>query len=147
MRIRYGIGYSRFIRLIPQMEFKTYVTNDVLYDSVNIISGNSQSCERLRMFRRCYCYLQLANVLQKYSSVGFSYLVCRKLPTNKTVFTSQMQKWALPFIVLFSVLFLFYNYIYDPLIDFRPYKTGVNLPEQMTVDESKLSVMEHIFIY
>ena len=65
----------------------------------------------------------------------------------KPFFTSRMQKWALSFIVLFSVLFLLYNYIYDPLIDFRPYKIGANLPEQMTVDESKLPVMEHIFIY
>lgn len=65
----------------------------------------------------------------------------------KPFFTSRMQKWALSFIVLFSVLFLLYNYIYEPLIDFRPYKIGANLPEQMTVDESKLPVMEHIFIY
>lgn len=65
----------------------------------------------------------------------------------KPFFTDKMQKWGLGFITLFSLLFLFYNYIYDPLIDFRPYKRGVNLPQQMTVDESKLPVMENIFIY
>lgn len=65
----------------------------------------------------------------------------------KPFFTDRMQKWGLGFITLFSLLFLFYNYIYDPLIDFRPYKRGVNLPQQMTVDESKLPVMENIFIY
>ena len=65
----------------------------------------------------------------------------------KPFFTGKMQKFALSFIVIFSVLFLSYNYIYDPLIDFRPYKVGANLPQQMTVEESKRPVVENVFIY
>lgn len=65
----------------------------------------------------------------------------------KPFLLSKMYVYALSFIIVFSTIFLFYNYIYDPIIDFRPYKVGTNIPEQMMVSEDKLPVTENVFIY
>lgn len=49
--------------------------------------------------------------------------------------------------VFFSLSFCLYNYMFEPIIDFRPYKPGANIPQLMTIDESKAPVYENILIY
>ncbi len=60
-------------------------------------------------------------------------------------------KWkehvAALFVVLFGVAFALYNIYQLPVLDFRPYKIGANIPEQMFVDPEKADVMETVFIY
>jgi len=52
--------------------------------------------------------------------------------------------WAYAFIVGYA----FYNYSNLPMIDFRPYKTGANIPKLMTVPENAESdVYETVLIY
>ncbi|GLB49443.1 BT_3928 family protein [Neptunitalea lumnitzerae] len=63
------------------------------------------------------------------------------------LFKPKKQVIALGWTVLYGVLFLFYNLYADPLLDFRPYKQGGNLPALMTVDPDKQPVTELTFIY
>lgn len=65
----------------------------------------------------------------------------------KPFFNNRMHRYVLSFIVLFAILFLFYNYRYDPIIDFRPYKIGINIPQQMIVSDDKRPIVENVFIY
>ncbi len=46
-----------------------------------------------------------------------------------------------------SLLFCLYNFVWDiPVVDFRPYAVGKNIPEQMTVPDSLKEVKAYIFI-
>lgn len=49
--------------------------------------------------------------------------------------------------VVGGVLFSLHNTYRLPVIDFRPYKVGANIPAQMYVDPQKADVMETVFIY
>lgn len=50
--------------------------------------------------------------------------------------------------VLFFTWFCFSNFYFDiPIMDFRPYKAGKNIPAQMTVPEDKKPVIEFVFVY
>lgn len=51
------------------------------------------------------------------------------------------------FVVGFAFTFTLYNYYIEPILDFRPYKIGANLPELMKVEEGKGDVYENVFIY
>lgn len=77
----------------------------------------------------------------------FAVFLALKYQYISPFYTHKIQKYALAFSIVFSILFLCYNYIYDPIIDFRPYKVGVNIPQQMVVSEDKLPVTENIFVY
>ncbi|MCE5204708.1 MAG: DoxX family protein [Porphyromonadaceae bacterium] len=60
------------------------------------------------------------------------------------------KKAALPVAIatlLLGVLFALYNVYRLPVIDFRPYKVGANIPLQMYVDPEKADLYETIFIY
>lgn len=50
-------------------------------------------------------------------------------------------------VVFFGTVFSVYSYYSEPIIDFRPYKIGANLPELMNVEEGKGDVYENVFIY
>ncbi len=59
-------------------------------------------------------------------------------------------KSALPvviFTVVFGFLFSLYNLFYYPIMDFRPYHVGANIPEQMHADPEKGDLLETVFIY
>ncbi|RNC63477.1 BT_3928 family protein [Proteiniphilum sp. X52] len=49
--------------------------------------------------------------------------------------------------LLLGVLFSLHNIYRLPVIDFRPYKIGSNIPRQMFVDPEKADVLETVFIY
>lgn len=49
--------------------------------------------------------------------------------------------------LLFGVLFSLHNVYRLPVFDFRPYKIGANIPQQMFVDPEKADVLETVFIY
>ncbi|MDR1810376.1 MAG: DoxX family protein [Prevotella sp.] len=51
------------------------------------------------------------------------------------------------FTVAFGILYSLANCFFEPAFDFRPYKTGANLPKLITVDEKNADVYENIFIY
>ncbi len=61
--------------------------------------------------------------------------------------SAKSKNFVLGFVFLFSLLFCLYNILYLPIMDFRPYKVGVNIPEQMQDDLSKGDVYENIYIY
>ena len=62
-------------------------------------------------------------------------------------FSSKTKNIVLGFLLLFSILFCLYNILYLPIMDFRPYRVGVNIPEQMEVDLNNGDVYENIYIY
>lgn len=62
-------------------------------------------------------------------------------------FTGKTYWLAFLYIIIFISLFVFRNYIYDPLFDFRPYKIGANIPALMQVEDGKGRQEENLFIY
>lgn len=64
----------------------------------------------------------------------------------KPLFTNK-KGLVVGFVFLFSLLFCLYNILYLPVMDFRPYKVGVNIAEQMESDLSNGDVYENIYIY
>lgn len=65
----------------------------------------------------------------------------------KPLFTNKSKGLVVGFVFLFSLLFCLYNILYLPIMDFRPYKVGVNIAEQMENDVSNGDVYENIYIY
>ena len=63
------------------------------------------------------------------------------------LFSKRTKNYVLAFVFLFSLLFCLYNILYLPVMDFRPYKVGVNIPQQMEDDLSKGDVYENVYIY
>lgn len=78
--------------------------------------------------------------------VGAAILVAKWIHT-KPLFSKRMAPFATFFVVMFGLLFALHNVYNLPVIDFRPYKKGANIPEQMYIDPEKADVMETIFIY
>lgn len=76
-----------------------------------------------------------------------SIIIFYKYESISNFFTGKTYWMAFLYIVFFSIAFQAYNYIYDPIIDFRPYKIGNNLPKLMTVEEGKGPIDESILIY
>ena len=62
------------------------------------------------------------------------------------IFTSKAYWFTVIFGYLFATGFSYYNYYHLPLIDFLPYKVGVNIPEQMSYPEDAPQDLYH-FIY
>lgn len=63
------------------------------------------------------------------------------------LFTGKTYWLAFLYITFFIILFMGRNYIFDPLFDYRPYKIGANIPEQMSVEEGKGRIEESILVY
>lgn len=62
-------------------------------------------------------------------------------------FTGKTYWLAFLYIILFIGLFVFRNYLYDPLFDFRPYKIGASIPEGMNVEDGKGREEKSFFVY
>ncbi len=66
----------------------------------------------------------------------------------KTVSTPLNEWYPIIIIMVAFVLFTQYNYRHLPVVDFRPYKTGANIPENMTIPEGALTdVYETTLMY
>ncbi len=65
----------------------------------------------------------------------------------KPLFSRKTAPLAAIFIVVFGFLFTLYNLFLYPIMDFRPYHVGANIPGQMQVDPGKGDLLETIFIY
>ena len=65
----------------------------------------------------------------------------------KPLFSAKSKLFVTEYVFLFSLLFCLYNILYLPLMDFRPYKVGVNIPAQMEDDLSKNDIYENIYVY
>lgn len=63
------------------------------------------------------------------------------------LFTGKFYWFVGLYIVVCSIAFCIYSIKHEPIIDFRPYKVGANIPQLMTVEEDKAPVFENIFIY
>ncbi len=62
-------------------------------------------------------------------------------------YSKQIKKYVFAFVFLFALAFCFYNVLYLPIMDFRPYKVGANIPERMQEDQAHGDVYENIYIY
>lgn len=65
----------------------------------------------------------------------------------KPLFSKRMAPFATLFVVIFGLLFSLHNVYNLPVLDFRPYKKGANIPQQMYIDPEKADVIETVFIY
>lgn len=63
------------------------------------------------------------------------------------LFTGKFYWFVALWIIVFGSSFCLYNYYNEPILDFRPYKPGNNLPELMTVEADRAPVYENIMIY
>ncbi|MDH6310834.1 putative membrane protein YphA (DoxX/SURF4 family) [Dysgonomonas sp. PFB1-18] len=72
------------------------------------------------------------------------FIYCERI---SNFFTGKTYWLAFLYIFIFIGLFAFRNYVLDPLIDFRPYKIGANLPELMDVEEGKGRHEETTLVY
>lgn len=63
------------------------------------------------------------------------------------LFGRKMEKIAFVFVLLFGLSFSIYGTLKLPIIDFRPYKIGSNIPANMQIDPSKSTVYKNVFIY
>lgn len=63
------------------------------------------------------------------------------------LFTGKFYWFVSLYIIVCSIAFCLYGVLNEPIIDFRPYKIGADIPKLMTVEEDKAPVFENIFIY
>lgn len=101
----------------------------------------------------CGCFgdaLVISNWATFYKNIvllTFTLLLFAFRNSIKPFFSHKTKNIVLGYVVLFSLLFCLYNILYLPIMDFRPYKVGVNIPEQMEDDLTKGDVYENIYIY
>lgn len=101
----------------------------------------------------CGCFgdaLVISNWATFYKNIVllfFTFVIVIYRNRIRPLFSAKSKHYVLCFVFLFSLLFCVYNILYLPVIDFRPYKVGVNIPEQMENDLSKDDVYENIYIY
>jgi uncharacterized membrane protein YphA (DoxX/SURF4 family) len=63
-------------------------------------------------------------------------------------FTFNVYWFVVLFIYVYCIGFSWWNYNHLPLLDFRPYKIGANIPEQMTIPgDASHDEYESVFIY
>lgn len=75
--------------------------------------------------------------------------ICLTAYSNKItpLFNRKMQFISSIWLVIAISGFLAYNYLYDPVLDFRPFHVGANIPEKMEIDEDKAQITELIYTY
>ena len=65
----------------------------------------------------------------------------------QSLYSNKFQKIVAVFTVIFAITFSIYGVVRLQIIDFRPYKIGSNIPQNMFIDPSESDVFENIFIY
>ena len=63
------------------------------------------------------------------------------------LFTGKFYWFVGLYIIACSIAFCVYGILNEPIIDFRPYKVGADIPKLMTVEEDKAPIFENVFIY
>ncbi len=63
------------------------------------------------------------------------------------LFSRRLAPAAVLFTLVFGLFFSLWNVVRLPVMDFRPYHIGANIPQQMFVDPEKADVLETVFIY
>ncbi|MDR1884085.1 MAG: hypothetical protein LBR26_15100 [Prevotella sp.] len=76
-----------------------------------------------------------------------SIIVFRYCERMSNFFTGKTYWLAFLYIFVFISLFVFRNYIYEPLFDFRPYKTGADISGLMGVEEGKGREEKSMLVY
>ncbi|MBK5721643.1 DoxX family protein [Dysgonomonas sp. Marseille-P4677] len=71
-------------------------------------------------------------------------LYCERI---SNIFTGKTYWLAFLYIIIFISLFVFRNYLFEPVIDFRPYKIGANIPELMGVEEGQGREQQTLLVY
>lgn len=62
-------------------------------------------------------------------------------------YSNRTRPYAFVFVLLFFIGFTFYNIFYLPVMDFRPYKVGSNIPEKMGENMNEGDIYKNIYIY
>ncbi|HUI32560.1 MAG: DoxX family protein [Dysgonamonadaceae bacterium] len=65
----------------------------------------------------------------------------------KSFYSKKTGNFAFAFVLIFAFALCSYNVLYLPILDFRPYKVGVNIPEQMETDKARGDVFKNIYVY
>jgi len=145
-RIYAGVVHS-FSRL-PQVSRDLHAFIHVFYDATDFLP-----CPIFNPVHDCGCFgdaIILTNwetffknvfVLLPASIATFIY--CRQMTP---VYTFKAYWFVIFFSYIFPVGFGFYNYINLPIIDFRPFKIGVNIPEKMSFPDDAPQ-NEYLYIY
>lgn len=64
------------------------------------------------------------------------------------LFSGTLATATVGLVAVASLAFSLYNFVWNlPVVDFRPYAIGKNIPEQMTVPEEDKAIVEYEFIY
>lgn len=63
------------------------------------------------------------------------------------LFTGKFYWLVALYIIACGIAFCLYNLNNEPILDFRPYKIGANIPALMTVEQDKAPVYENTFVY
>ena len=75
--------------------------------------------------------------------LGMSFKIKELLPDNKNI-----RKAYVVLATLVSTLFCFMNFYFnEPMVDFRPFKEGTNIPEAIAACEANSPKVEMIFVY
>jgi len=79
--------------------------------------------------------------------VVLSAVLCFRWKRVYPLFSGRFQWAPAVFSMVFALLFSLYNVFRMQVFDFRPYKTGASISEQMRVDPDKADVYRNLFIY
>ncbi|MFV0418979.1 MAG: BT_3928 family protein [Dysgonomonas sp.] len=101
----------------------------------------------------CGCFgdaLIITNWQTFYKNIVFlicSIIVFKYHERVSNLFTGKTYWLAFLYIFIFIGSFVFYNYLYDPTFDFRPYKKGANISQLMNVNEGKGREEQTLLVY
>ena len=65
----------------------------------------------------------------------------------RPVFSNKTKPYVFFYVILFFLAFSFYNIIYLPILDFRPYSIGSNISEKMGAGMTQGDVYENVYVY